>query len=78
MVNVHSPRENQRTNSMRNNYKLTIIASIVTAVVVGAILGMFGEALGIPKSWNTALVGGFAGAVASIVGQKSAQPNNEE
>ena len=60
---------------MKYNIKLAIIVSLITAIVTGMFLGTFGESLGIPKSWNTALVGAFTGTIASIVGQKFAKPD---
>ena len=57
---------------MKYSIKWIVIGSAVSAVIVAFILKAVGESIGIPPSWNPAVVGGISGVIGSILGKKFA------
>ena len=52
------------------NIKRAIIYCALAAIVVGMVLGQFGESLGVPPSWNSYITGGVAGGLGGLIANR--------
>ena len=58
---------------MKINYPVVVISALIAAVAATAALKFIGNPMGLPESWNPAVIGGFTAAVSSVLGQKFAR-----
>ena len=58
---------------MKINYTAVIISAVISAVAATAALKLIGNPMGLPESWNPAVVGAFTAVISSICGQKFAR-----
>lgn len=58
---------------MKVNYVAVLVSALISAVLATAAVHWIGNPMGLPESWNPAVVGAITAAISSVCGQRFAR-----